>query len=147
MKKNTPIQFGIRTIRTDEFATIENVHIEDKKVRLEHNFVFSLSKDTKEVTVSFNICFLSEDDPFIVLRVTCSFEVKTDNLLIPSDGGSKKIEIPKDFIIHLAFLTTGTARGVLHSKLEQTPFNKYLLPIIDVTKAFKGDATFDLAPT
>lgn len=145
MKKNAPIQFGLRSIHTDEFATVENVNIDDKKVRLEHSFVFSLIKEANELAVSFKISFLSDDRPFIILRVTCSFEIKTDNVLIPSKGDPKKIEIPKDFMIHLASLTTGTARGVLHSKLEQTAFNKYLLPIIDVTKGFKSNVTFDLA--
>ena len=36
-------------------------------------------------------------------------------------------------------LTIGTARGVLHSKTENTPYNKYLLPTLNVSDLVNND--------
>jgi len=56
---------------------------------------------------------------------------------------SGKLIVPSDFITHLASLTTGTMRGVLHSRLEQTPYNKFMLPILDVSSAFTEDVLLE----
>ena len=45
---------------------------------------------------------------------------------------------------HLSVITVGTARGVLHAKTENTPFNKFVLPTINVTELVKEDVSFDL---
>src|SRR5579859_8012347 len=147
MKEDKPIKFGLKSICTDEFATVEDTPITDDKVQLDHSFTFSLNTDATELTVTFKLSFKSEERPFIILQVSCVFGIKSESLLISAKGEPKKIQVPKDFMAHLAFLTTGTARGVLHSKLEQTEFNKYLLPILDVSKAFENDAIFDLHPS
>src|SRR5437879_2480849 len=124
MKENKPIKFGLKSIRTDEFATVEDTLISDDKVQLDHTFTFSLNNDATELTVTFKLNFKSEERPFIILQVSCVFGIQSDDLLTSSKEEPKKIQIPKDFMAHLAFLTAGTARGVLHSKLEQTEFNK-----------------------
>jgi len=51
--------------------------------------------------------------------------------------------IPKGFLTHLTVLTIGTARGVLHTKLEKTGFEKYLLPTLNISDLIKEDMTFD----
>lgn len=145
MKTKAMIQFGLKSINTDEFATVESTEVQGKNIQLDHSFTFSLNNDMNEIAVSFKINFKSEERPFIILRVSCVFNVNVENLLSPIEG-NKRVRIPKDFMTHLAFLTTGTARGVLHSKLESTQYNRFLLPIIDVSKSFKDDVQFDLLP-
>ena len=39
-------------------------------------------------------------------------------------------------------LTIGTTRGVLHSKTENTPFNSFLLPTLNVNELVKKDVVF-----
>lgn len=41
-------------------------------------------------------------------------------------------------------LTIGTTRGVLHSKTENTPFNSFLLPTLNVMELVKKDVVFKL---
>jgi hypothetical protein len=144
MKENKPIQFGLKSIRTDQFATAEATNVQDNKVQLDHSFTFSLNNTGNELTVTFKLSFKSEEQLFIILQVSCVFGIEPDDLLISSSEEPKKIQIPKGFMAHLAFITTGTARGILHAKLEQTEFNKYLLPILDVSTVFENDADFDL---
>jgi len=56
----------------------------------------------------------------------------------------KSIILPVSLITHMAVLTVGTARGILHSKTENTKFNKYLLPTINVTESLKSDIAIAL---
>ncbi|MPN63841.1 hypothetical protein SDC9_211608 [bioreactor metagenome] len=51
--------------------------------------------------------------------------------------------VPKNFMQHLAVITIGTARGILHAKTENTPFNQYVLPTINVSEMIKDDVTFE----
>ncbi len=53
--------------------------------------------------------------------------------------------MPKDFMRQLLVITIGTARGVLHTKTENTPFNRFLLPILDATNLIKEDVELDFA--
>jgi hypothetical protein len=145
MNEDGMIKFGIKSIRTDEFATIDNAVVQEDKIQLNHSFSIALNDDANELTVSFKVTFNSENQPFIVIQVSCVFNINSDNILISAKGAPKKIEIPKGFMTHLAFLTTGTARGILHSKLEGTTFNKYLLPILDVSRLFDKDAIFEFS--
>jgi len=36
-------------------------------------------------------------------------------------------------------LSVGTARGILHAKTENTPYNEFIIPLINVTEAVKAD--------
>lgn len=40
---------------------------------------------------------------------------------------------------HLTTIMVGTARGILHAKTENTLFNQFLLPTIDVTELVTDD--------
>ena len=51
-------------------------------------------------------------------------------------------KLPSGFVCHLAMLAIGTARGVLHAKTENTLFNKYLIPTINVAELIKDDIIF-----
>lgn len=139
--KKENIRFGIRSIRTDEFATIDVANLDDRKVQLVHSFIISAEADLSLISVSFKLTFNHQEKPFIVIQVTCKFEVKLEDLDANNSG---KLVIPKDFITHLAFLTTGTTRGVLHAKLEQTACNKFMLPILDISSVFQEDLVLDL---
>ena len=55
---------------------------------------------------------------------------------------SNLLKVPKGFLSHLAVLTIGTTRGILHAKTEGNCFNKYVLPAINVTEIIKEDAIF-----
>ena len=41
-------------------------------------------------------------------------------------------------------ITVGTLRGVLHAKTENTEFNEFFLPTINVTDLIKEDIRFNL---
>lgn len=58
------------------------------------------------------------------------------------DVKNSELTIPKNFISHLVMLSIGSTRGVLHAKTENTMFNKFLLPTINVNELIKEDMKF-----
>ena len=60
------------------------------------------------------------------------------------DNKTNTLNVPHGFPGHLAMLTGGTTRGILHAKTEGTCYNQYVLPTINVTEIIKEDASFGL---
>jgi len=54
------------------------------------------------------------------------------------------VTLPKGFAQQLAGITVGTARGILHSETENTPFNEYFIGLMDLKDIFTEDAIIDL---
>jgi hypothetical protein len=54
------------------------------------------------------------------------------------------LTIPKGFLAHLAMISVGTARGILHCKTENTIFNNFVLPLVNVASMIPEDEQFEL---
>ena len=55
-----------------------------------------------------------------------------------------KIKLPKGFLSHLATISMGTTRGILHTKTENTIFNHFTLPLINVKEMIQEDQPFEI---
>ena len=58
------------------------------------------------------------------------------------DSEHQKLTVQKGFLQHMAVLTVGTTRGILHAKTENTPFNRYHLPTINLKDMINQDSVF-----
>lgn len=141
------ITFGLRKITTGQFATIDSVAIKDDSIRLNFCFTFGINEDFRMVVCTAKFEFFSEELPFMIIDVSCDFEVAQASWKYLINTDSNKIILPLFLVTHLAVLTVGTARGVLHCKTENTKYNKYFLPTINVTDSIKSDITIDLIKT
>lgn len=139
------IKFGLRKITTGQFATIDSVAIHEDSIQLNFGFTFGINKEFRMVGCNAKFEFVSEQMPFMVIDVLCDFEVAQDSWTSFLNTGSNKIILPLSMVTHMAVLTVGTARGVLHSKTENTNYNKYFLPTINVTDSITSDITIDLS--
>ncbi|OFX28635.1 MAG: hypothetical protein A2033_07655 [Bacteroidetes bacterium GWA2_31_9] len=140
--ENNPLGFALQAIKTEQFATFEKNHSAKKEVSLTTDIEFKINTENKQVGVYTTFSFDQSKKVFIKIQVSCHFEISLDtwNSLLSEN----KIIFPHTFITHLAVLTIGTARGVLHSKTEGTEFNKYILPTLDISKMFTKDVEFIL---
>ena len=79
-------------------------------------------------------------------KTESSTEVKTGETQQKETENKEKKEliVPKGFISHLVMISIGTTRGVLHSKTENTIYNKFLLPTINVNELIKEDVKFNI---
>lgn len=142
MEKNRKeIEFNIKGIKTEQFALFEENHLDKGKINLETSLSYGLNTDERDFIVSIKFTFEMKKKPFITIQVNCNFEIelKSFNDLIVDD----KIIVPNWFIAHMAMITVGTSRGILHSKTEGTIFNKYILPTLNVAQMIPEDAIFD----
>ncbi|MDW8296287.1 MAG: hypothetical protein RMJ97_05310 [Raineya sp.] len=128
--------FKLVKIKTEQFAIIESVFDESKEeIKFGFDFKFGLSSNKEIIIVSFKPAFI-QDAPFLILEVSCFFEMKNPML-------KEELIIDQDTARHLLMLTIGTARGVLHAKTENTPFNKFIIPTINLYKAIEEDIKFE----
>ena len=131
--KTTPISFLLKGISTNQFALIKESYQEGQEIKIESNLRFGVDKDNAGIIVIFNVKLDCGDSPFLVLEIACEFDIEKKSFESLKDSDKKSITLPMNFSRHLAVLTVGTSRGVLHAKLEHTDFKQFFLPTINVT--------------
>ena len=138
MKENE-IKFRLRKITTGQFATIDSEVIPNDTIKLNYGFGFGASLEHSIVGCEAKFEFLSKEVPFIILSVKCDFEISPSTWEVLFNQEKAEIMLPVSLTSHLATLTVGTARGILHSKTENTEFNKFFLPTLNITESLKND--------
>ena len=142
MENNINIGFSLFQIVTEQFALFEENHLEKGKINLGTDLTFGLNKERKVFSVTTKFTFEMKKKPFMSIQVTCFFEI--DNISWGNFIEDNKITFPKQFVAHMAMLTVGTARGILHSKTEKTIFNTYILPTTNVVEMIADDVWFEV---
>ena len=140
--KELVLQFRIADIKTLEFAILEENFNETAEVGLSTSFQFGFDDENHVVGVDVTFQFMHNDQPFLLITVRCGFEINEE--AFDSFKSDNIITVPKGFASHLAVITVGTARGVLHEKTNDTPFNDYIIPTINLTEIIKEDIVIDL---
>jgi hypothetical protein len=142
-KKN--ISFRLLNIITEQFATFEIENLPDTN-ELKSELQFSINPENRVVACRMKFQFLHQNQPIVVLAVTCNFDVEESswntNVL-----SNHTIVLPKHFLEHLCVLTIGTSRGILHAKTENTFFNKFLIPTLNASELVEKDIAFDIKLT
>ncbi len=136
------VGFLLYKITTKQFAMLPDNLVNKSEVLLESQLRFSLDKKRKTLAVLPSFQFKDNKIPFLLIELNCEFKVADylwNNFV---QKNTKEFIIPRDFILHLAVLSVGTARGVLHARTENTSLNTYLLPTINVEKMLPDDLRF-----
>ncbi len=138
--KEKPVNFQLRGITTDQFAIIDAAYKQGEQTELVTSFNFNWDPPAKVISVKANFRFEQNTVPFLLIEVSCHFGIEENswNEMIET---TNQLIVPKAFAIHLAMITTGTARGVLHAKIERTQFTQFMVPPIDLTAIFTNDVT------
>lgn len=142
MEVSKPIDFTLVNIRTVQFAAFEDEIPTTDEINISTDIGFRLNEGRRQIMVKYETIFLTMNDkPFIKLEVECVFELYEDswNNSRLKDG----YFFSKGFGRHLAMLTIGTTRGVLHEKTEGTLLNRYILPTINLERIIIDDLYFE----
>ena len=134
----------LQKIITEQFAIIEEARKEDKEAKLNTQIQFAINAEQKLLSTKVAFKFEHSRMPFLVVEASCHFQVTDEAWENFRQENAEVYKVPVGFLCHLAMLTVGTTRGILHAKTEGTCFNKYVLPVINVTEIIKGDASFSL---
>lgn len=142
MADTNPINFNLLKIKTEQFAIFEENFKKNEVINLNTNLSFGMNSNDKVFLVAPKYTFENEGKPFIAIQISCFFKIEDatwNNFKI-----KKQIIFPKDFVAHMAMITVGTSRGILHNKTEGTIFNEFILPTINVSEMIREDISFDL---
>lgn len=142
-KKN--ISFRLIGIETTQFAVMEDSYKDNCDISLVVGVPITASDENHQIDASLNIQFKCEEVPFIILEVKLQFDIEpeTFNSLYVTKKKKTSIVIPVGLTRHLATLAVGTARGILHEKLNKTKLHDFIIPTIDLTKILDEDIVLD----
>ena len=141
--KNQSIGFTLKKVTTEQFAIIEEGFNEKGKIRLNTSLRFAADDIKKFIAVFTSFIFDSDNKPFLIIEAGCHFSIQDSAWNEMYKSETNTLIVPRGFLTHLAVLTIGTSRGILHAKTEGTCFNKYVLPTINVTQIIKEDTSFN----
>lgn len=139
---NKSIGFSLKKISTEQFAIIEEGFNEKGKIGLKTSFRYAADDIQKYIAVFTSFIFTANSNPFLIVEASCHFSIKETAWVEMLKTDINTLIVPKGFLCHLAMLTIGTSRGILHAKTEGTCYNKYVIPAINVTDIIKADASF-----
>ncbi len=137
------IGFSIIQISTEQFALLPEAYQVSEPAQIQHELSFGIDKENKRIYVKKTARFhhVENNHPFIIIVVSCQFQVNPDDWKMLEEAN--KIVLPQSFGLHLGMLVIGTLRGVLYTKTENTIFNQFILPTIDVTALVPNDMIFE----
>jgi hypothetical protein len=136
------IVFNLNKINTLQFAIIESAFNKDNdEFNIETSLGFGVDYENRSILSLVHIQFEQGNKPFLIIETSCEFDVIDSFWEKVNKEGS--ITLPKGFMAHLAMITVGTTRGVLHSKTKDTYFNKFILPTINVSEMIEKDGEFE----
>lgn len=145
MMSNGNFKFKLVNILTNQFALIEEHFSEDvSTVQLSLNHKFGIDIEKRNIALKNQIRFLSDNQIFIIVEITCTFNISEESWVELRIEEKSEIVIPSGFATQLLVLTVGSARGVLHAKTENTKFNKYFLPTLDLSKSIENDIVLNV---
>lgn len=142
--KVNEVGFALAKVTTEQFAVFEDQFCEEVKPRLKLNFKFAADPEKKLIGVFANFIFECEGQPFLVIEAGCHFNIQPDSWNELLNEQQNALTIPPKLMQHLAVITVGTARGILHAKTENTKFNQFHLPTINLGEIITEDKVFNL---
>jgi hypothetical protein len=142
MDKKINIGFALAKITTEQFAIIEDNFVESKEIGIRTNIRFGADNEKQLMAVFTSFMFESNKKPFVVIEAGCHFDISPDTWETMLNENKDSLTVPKGFLQHMAMLTVGTTRGILHAKTENTCFNKFHLPTINVADLIQKDNVF-----
>lgn len=139
------IGFSLSDVTTEQFAIIEEAFNDESPVELNLGSTFAVDIENKLISNFFKIQFTQEKNPFLILETGCHFKISPEAWDKFFDKEKNNLRMPQGFASHLVMLNIGTSRGVLHAKTEDTIYNQFILPTINVNALIDKDVVFDLS--
>lgn len=140
-KPQDKVNFKIVRINTEQFAILQEP-LKEKERKVKTELKFGVDQAKRVVGVFARFSFTQEQKVFMIIEVSCHFEL--DQTSWQSWKSVTRFIIPQNFMRHLAIITIGCARGVLHAKTENTSCAGTILPTVNLHAMIKADLSFDV---
>lgn len=132
------VPFALSKIQTLEFAILEKSYSQNEEVQITQEFNFSVDPLNKQVGIAPRHEYIQQS-PFLILEVRCVFTIAEVAWNKWMDTAKGTFTLPRNIATHMAVLSVGTARGVLHAKTEGNYFNMFVLPTWNLSKVILDD--------
>ena len=132
------IPYRIHQIKTQQFVFFPERFVNQSQVLIKSDFSFGVNKELTNIKCNTKITYTQDENLLLLIEVTCLFDIDKDASKQLLEAG--RIEV--DFLRYLATITTGTIRGIIHTKTEGTSLNLIVLPPINLMDAIKNDFVF-----
>jgi hypothetical protein len=139
MAEKEIIHFGLVKIETEEFSTPDNLFVSGIPIEMRINLNYSFFKSEEVIKLQAKCGFYQINiDSALIVAVSCHFNILSEDWANIYSKVKRNFTLPRVVAVNFANLTIGAARGVLHSKTENTPFNSYIILPLN---------TYDLVPS
>lgn len=145
--KNDINQIGFRLskISTEQFAMLDIDIDKQLDIGLGTQIGFGLDEKNKSLIVIAQFKFQQEKNTFLIIEVACHFRIADNTWSSIINDKKKSIKFPKDLVSHLVVITVGTTRGVLHARTENTKYNEFILPTVNVNSLITSDLQLEFS--
>ncbi len=132
------VKYALTGVNTEQFAKI---FVPEKDDNINLNISININSDYKNgaIAITPSISFIESDKTFLIIECTCHFKIDPSDWSKISNTGKSDAIVSKNIIMNMISIALGTSRGVLHSKTENTDYNKYFLPLIDISEFEIGE--------
>ncbi len=129
------IPFRIRQIKTQQFAMFPEKVNNGEQVTVQSEFGFAVTDDLSNIRCISKFSYSQGETLLLTTEVHSIFEVNEEgrNEII----GKGRIEV--GFLRYLATIVTGTVRGIIHTKTENTSLNPIVLTPMNLVEAITED--------
>ena len=139
------IPYRISQIKTIQFAHFTDklnyeLYKQEKSFGIDVSFNFSYNKSLTNIRCNSHFDYTQHDNLFLVCEVETIFDISQKG----KENIIQKKEVPLDFLHYLATITTGTVRGIIHTRTEGTILNEFVLPPINVVEAIDKPLSINL---
>lgn len=132
------IPFRIRQIKTHQFAMFPELLVNGEEVKVQTEISFGVNNDVNDILCITKFSYIQNENLLLVVEVHCFFAI--------NEEGRKQLllqgRIEVGFLQYLATIATGTVRGIIHAKTENTALNPIVLPPINLVELIKDDFIF-----
>lgn len=132
------IPFRIRQIKTQQFAMFPDLLVNGKEVTVDSEFNFGVNTEVKNILCVTKLSYRQDENLLLTTEVHCIFDIREDGVNQLKEQG----RVGVDFLRYLATIATGTVRGIVHTKTENTVLNSVVVPPINLVEAIKEDFVF-----
>ena len=129
------IPYRINKIKTSQFAIFPDKFVNGEGVCLGANFKFAVNKDLTSILCSTNITYSQHETLLLTTEIQCFFGISPEGV----ETLKQESRISVDFLRYMATIVTGTARGIIHAKTENTVLSSQVLQPINLVELIKND--------
>jgi len=129
-------QFRMDQIKVEQFAILED-KLPQNDIDFSAELTHGASKEDKVLAIRLKVSYTSDEKLLLVCVVSCEFKIEPNSW--QEWEKDNQVIVPRGFIAHLAMHTFGTARGILFSRTEGTPYQRLILPPTNVDAIIKED--------